>query len=111
MWYEKKVELKHFSKRNILETQPSQQSSINMSIVCVNLTFSILREKVDGQFYHDLFEDGGEGGKNENTLWNLPTFKDTTFTLWTIDAYARKLFPLVFLILQISYWTSYLYLM
>ena len=38
-------------------------------------------------------------------------YKDTTFVIWTIDSYARKCFPLVFLILQILYWTSYLYVL
>ena len=49
--------------------------------------------------------------KKWGPVTEMTFYKDTTFTLWTIDAYARKLFPFVFLILQISYWTSYLYLM
>ena len=38
-------------------------------------------------------------------------YKDTTFVIWKIDAYARRIFPLVFLILQVLYWTSYLYVL
>lgn len=38
-------------------------------------------------------------------------YKETTEVIWTIDAYARRVFPIVFLILQILYWTSYLYVM
>ena len=38
-------------------------------------------------------------------------YNNTTEVIWTIDAYARKVFPIVFLILQITYWTSYLYLL
>ena len=36
---------------------------------------------------------------------------NTTEVLWTIDEYARKMFPLVFLILQLIYWSSYLYIL
>ena len=42
---------------------------------------------------------------------NMAIYKDTTEVIWSIDAYARRIFPLVFLILQIMYWTSYLYVM
>ena len=38
-------------------------------------------------------------------------YNNTTEVIWTIDAYARYLFPFVFLILQLIYWTSYLYIM
>ena len=38
-------------------------------------------------------------------------YNNTTEVIWSIDSTARKLFPLVFLLLQIMYWTSYLYLL
>ena len=38
-------------------------------------------------------------------------YNNTTEVIWSIDSMARKLFPLVFLLLQIMYWTSYLYLL
>ena len=38
-------------------------------------------------------------------------YNNTTEVIWSIDSYARKAFPIVFLILQIMYWTSYLYLL
>ena len=38
-------------------------------------------------------------------------YRETTEVIWKIDSCARKMFPLVFLILQILYWTSYLYVM
>ena len=38
-------------------------------------------------------------------------YNNTTEVIWSIDSYARKGFPLVFLSLQIIYWTSYLYLL
>ena len=38
-------------------------------------------------------------------------YNNTTEVIWKIDSHARKAFPIVFLILQITYWTSYLYLM
>ena len=42
---------------------------------------------------------------------NLAIFNDTTEVIWSIDACARKAFPIVFLILQIMYWSLYLYVM
>jgi hypothetical protein len=38
-------------------------------------------------------------------------YVNTTEVIWTIDACARMGFPLVFLILQCFYWTSYLYVL
>eukprot|EP00095_Tigriopus_kingsejongensis_P006095 snap_masked-scaffold691_size110934-processed-gene-0.1 protein:Tk06095 transcript:snap_masked-scaffold691_size110934-processed-gene-0.1-mRNA-1 annotation:"gamma-aminobutyric acid receptor alpha-like" len=38
-------------------------------------------------------------------------YNNTTEVIWKIDEYARMLFPGVFLVLQMIYWISYLYLM
>jgi len=38
-------------------------------------------------------------------------YNNTTEFIWNIDAYARRMFPLLFLILQLIYWSSYLYIM
>ena len=37
-------------------------------------------------------------------------YQNTTEVVWSIDEQSRKCFPLVFLVLQIIYWTSYLYI-
>ena len=37
-------------------------------------------------------------------------YQNPTEVIWTIDSYARICFPLVFLIIQTSYWAFYLYL-
>ena len=38
-------------------------------------------------------------------------FNNTTEVIWQIDSYARHMFPLIFLILQFIYWSSYLYIL
>jgi len=41
----------------------------------------------------------------------MTIYKETLSVIYQIDNFARKLFPLVFLCLQIMYWTAYLYLL
>ena len=41
----------------------------------------------------------------------MTIYKDTLSVIYSIDSFARKLFPLVFLLLQIMYWSAYLYLL
>lgn len=38
-------------------------------------------------------------------------YNNTIEVLWAIDQHARRFFPFVFLILQLIYWTSYLYVL
>ena len=38
-------------------------------------------------------------------------YNNTTEVIWSIDSYARRMFPLCFMILQLIYWSSYLYIM
>ncbi len=38
-------------------------------------------------------------------------YNNTTEVIWSIDAVARVGFPLVFTILQLLYWTLYLYIL
>ena len=60
----------------------------------------------------------GAFGKFEGALestWGpiqeMSMYKDSVEFVWSIDAYARCFFPVVFFILQIIYWTCYLYVM
>jgi hypothetical protein len=41
---------------------------------------------------------------------DMEIYKNTTEIIWKIDSAARKGFPIVFFILQLCYWTSYLYI-
>ena len=41
----------------------------------------------------------------------MAIYNNTTEVIWSIDAYARCFFPVVFFILQCCYWTSYLYVL
>ena len=41
----------------------------------------------------------------------MTIYNDTLSVIYNIDNFARKLFPFVFLCLQIMYWTAYLYLL
>ena len=41
---------------------------------------------------------------------DMEIYKNTTEIIWAIDSAARKGFPIVFFILQLFYWTSYLYI-
>ena len=38
-------------------------------------------------------------------------YVNTTEVIWSIDEYARRMFPFCFLVLQLIYWSSYLYIM
>ena len=44
-------------------------------------------------------------------ITEMYVYKNTKDVVWTIDDRSRKIFPVVFLFLQIIYWTSYLYIM
>ncbi len=41
----------------------------------------------------------------------LYIYENTTDFLYSIDENSRKVFPVIFLILQLIYWTSYLYIL
>ena len=71
---------------------------------CIESTCSNCLDGVFSKF--EIFLESKWGPVEELSL-----YQNTTEVIWTIDAYARCFFPLVFLILQITYWTSYLYLM
>ena len=71
---------------------------------CIESTCSNCLDGVFSKF--EIFLESKWGPVEELNL-----YQNTTEVIWTIDAYARCCFPLVFLILQITYWTSYLYLM
>lgn len=83
------------------EGQPAASSSYMQQFQAHLMTFS---DQVFAKF--ETFIEDKWGPVTEMTF-----YKETTEVIWSIDAYARKAFPIVFLILQILYWTSYLYVM
>ena len=45
------------------------------------------------------------------TIPQLEIYSDTLAVIYSIDSWARTLFPLVFALLQAVYWTAYLYVL
>ena len=63
---------------------------------CTNAIFRRIEMAIDAHW----------GPLTERNFYN-----NTTEVIWNIDSYARRMFPLLFLILQLIYWSSYLYIM
>ena len=68
----------------------------NLPQKCRNATFKIIEDAIEAHW---------------GPLIERNFYINTTEVIWKIDSYARKMFPLLFLILQLIYWTSYLYIM
>ena len=63
---------------------------------CTNACFRRIEMAIDAHW----------GPLTERNFYN-----NTTEVIWSIDSYARRMFPLLFLILQLIYWSSYLYIL
>ena len=72
------------------------QFSKNIPQMCTNVVFKRLEMAIEAHW----------GPLTERNFYN-----NTTEVIWSIDSYARRMFPLCFMILQLIYWSSYLYIM
>ena len=68
----------------------------NIPQMCTNAVFKRLEMAIEAHW----------GPLTERNFYN-----NTTEVIWSIDSYARRMFPLYFMILQLIYWSSYLYIM
>ena len=68
----------------------------NIPQMCTNAVFKRLEMAIEAHW----------GPLTERNFYN-----NTTEVIWSIDSYARRMFPLCFMILQLIYWSSYLYIM
>ena len=70
---------------------------------------STFGQKLSGQKLSDKIENFVKS--RYGPITEMYIYKNTKDVVWTIDDRSRKIFPVVFLFLQIIYWTSYLYIM
>jgi len=66
---------------------------------------SRLAEQAVDRLFERLFR------KYSPTIPQLEIYSDTLAVIYSIDSWARTLFPLVFALLQTVYWTAYLYVL
>ena len=65
------------------------------------------------EFADDCFDTGLKWifRKYSPIIPTLSIYNETLFVILRVDSLARKLFPLTFLLLQVTYWTAYLYIL
>lgn len=90
---------KEAAEEEEFEDMKEEDEDANAFTRWINRTSKAFMDKVEG-----LVED------KWGPISDMEIYKNTTEIIWSIDSAARKVFPIVFFILQSCYWTAYLYI-
>ena len=86
----------------------SKGSSLNGNKV---ETFENILDEVESSLKNEVFSGSRPAKCFDAALHKSKLYYSTTEFLHNLDRYSRKLFPITFLLLNIVYWTSYIYIL